>query len=171
MRSSDNETKYLKGIIIGAVAAAVAFATAAAFARDAGIQPTPDAASGADNKVKPRAASKTITFYYEEASGKQTLIVTFLPKRRLALTITRDRQDGCHWSKDLTARFDDVQSYGLPDGDSTEVNEYRIEPKQMSCPMFLDIEKATTAFADITTTGCASECKLSGRATMLPKGN
>jgi hypothetical protein len=145
---------------------------AAVFAGEAGVRSSPDASAAApDKKAKPQTVAKTATFYYGDASGKQTLVVSFLPKRRLGLTITRDRSDGCHWSKELTARFVDVESYSLPDGDTTEVDEYKIEPKQMTCPMFLDIEKDTKAFADITTTRCASECKLSGDAVMRPRAN
>src|SRR5450432_2732091 len=170
MQTSDIEPRRFERIMIGTVVAAVVCATAvAAFASDAGVPPGPDAAPGPDHKVKPGAAVKTMTFYYEDASGTQALVVSFLPKHRLALKITRDRKDGCHWSKDLTARFDGVQAYGLHDGDNTDVNEYKIEPKQMSCDMFLDIEKETMAFADITTKRCASACALSGHPVMRPK--
>ena len=69
------------------------------------------------------------------------------------------------------SRFDEVQDFALPDGDDTKADEYKIEPKQMSCPMFVDIEADTKARAEITTSACASACKLSSRAVMLLKAN
>jgi hypothetical protein len=136
------------------VGLAIAVACASAFAAD-----------------KPKPKAKTATFTYEDASGKQTMVVSFLPKHRIALTISRERTDGCRFSKDLTARFDDVQGLGLPDGDDTQVEEYKVDPKQMSCPIFVDIEKDTMARAEITTSDCVSACKLSSRALMLLQNN
>jgi hypothetical protein len=166
----------LKRLTIAASLAIVApfHAASTLAAGDAGASPQPEAAAKVipAGKERHKSTPKTVSFSFEDASGKQSLSVTFLPKRRVALTIKRDRSDGCHWSKDLTARFEGVEGYGLPDGDTTDVNEYEIEPKQMPCRMFLDIEKETMAFADIDTDRCAAECKLTTTVVrMTPKGN
>jgi hypothetical protein len=103
---------------------------------------------------------RAATYVYESAAGRQTLVIKFLPKRRIAFTISRERKDGCRWTKSLTAKFLGVESYGLRNGDTTETDEYLVEKGQISCPIFVDLVKEPEVFADITATQCAAACAL-----------
>jgi hypothetical protein len=160
----------LAGIAGGVLALLVIARAHGGPAQDAGTSPPDGLVPDPAPKVT-RKNTKTARFRYEDASGTQTMVVSFLPKHRIALTITRERTDGCRFSKKLTARFDDVQGLGLPDGDDTQVDEYIVEPHQMSCPFFIDIEKETMALAEVTTTACGAACKLEGRALMRLKAD